>query len=539
MDFKLLSPRKVAEFYENKGGRFDIIRYRNVLYKALDECGDDQIMFIPIIGPYQTGKSTFLSVLLQNDNIKIGNASEEQTMGVELYGPIDFKTLKRHYGIHADPTQHLKIFFVDTQGYGGFTVGNFEENKINITRLISTFIPLSQVVLLYTKSNFTTDTAETLDEFFNLMAFCFDSFEEKDMKIVNITRLNGRPNGINYSNPDRKKYSDICNFLASVQASKFNKIRVDNFIPFPYYNKTLQPSFLNLNNQNFADGFRFLIQDLFTIIDNVSYNLQFDRFRIKKIYEYYSKETSNKSFEAFANISRKNADLSVLTKEVNTKFEKIIKNKISKFKLKLKREKDRPDYPFIKGYKNYKSFLSEIKEQMDILISHNLTYKEDLVGMYRYNIEQNFKTQCLEAINEFEEVLLDDQIEVLLSTIKRKIDKLYNEELNRIETFRRNNNQRYQLEGFNSRVNDKIENFINELRRKSALGPAIAEVQSQAEIYKNEKQVELESRARNKSYYLSNHDFSDSSDSSDSSSGGHFNIYPMLNIVDSLLRFIF
>lgn len=498
MNLSELRPRKVAELFKNQAGEFEIKQYKEVLFEAIDECGDDQIMFIPIIGPFQTGKSSFLSVLLENNNIEIGDTIQDQTMGVDILGPVDINVLKSKYGFPTDPNRCIKLFFVDTQGYGGFTAGSNKENSINITRLISSFIPLSQIVLLYTLSNVSAISVETLNSFFNLMLICFSSFKAEDLRITNIVRLVGKPDNIDYKIPDQNKYNQICNYLERNQPSKFKKIKIDHYLPYPRFDSSTEKPIDNLQNPNFIQGLKFLLGDLFNVIDDVSFRLHFDRTRVKAIYEFYSEETSNKELESFANVSRKNADLAILKKQIDDKFKEIIPGKIKALKNILDKEKKDKRYPFKAFAFDISKDMDDLKKTMEVIFNENTAYRNELHSIYEVNIKNHFYDQCKELINDFLTGMIKAQKQVEYKEIVSRLDYRYQVEIANINSFTKRKESKYnqQLGEYFNDLEQIIEDSIVEFRKKGSINDIESEVRSMAHSFssrlKNEIVVLLE-----------------------------------------------
>lgn len=486
MNISSLIPKMVAELIQTDG-KHEVVYHEDNLRNELEKCGDSKIMFIPIIGPYQTGKSTLLSILLRNNNIEIGDSINEQTMGVYIIGPVDIRELKALYKINFNPNQNLKIFFVDTQGYGGFTAGDYEENKINITRLVSTYIPLSQVVLIYTCSNISISSIATLDGFFSLMSFCFSSFDPNSIKIVNINRLNGASD-INHSFPSLKKYYQLKRYLFDTQSPRFDKIKIDDYMPFPYYNNTFTNIFRNfVYNINFSIALKFLVKDLFSIIDSASENLGFDRERLLFIHNEYVEATKNGSLELFANISRKNADLEVLRRQINNKFINVIKQNINIFKTRLERRKRSMCYPFIQDYKNYDDLIQNMQSALIPFIEENRFYDKDVLVFFKDNIFPLFIRRCNECILELEADMMKCQISITISKISAEIDELYNNEILRIQNFGGERISEYSFEHYRKESQRVLDEKIGNLRNCTSFQSAIDNAFYQAKKYINMK----------------------------------------------------
>lgn len=485
-----LLPRKVAELKKANNGNFKLITYKDIFDKAIEECGDCQIMFIPIIGHYQIGKSSFLSMLMKNEHIEIGDSVKEKTMGVDLIGPVDYNSLKESHGESIDEKQNLKIFFVDTQGYGGYTCGSAEENMINITRLISSFIPLSQVVLLLTESNISLNSSETYDTTFDLVKSYYTLFDEKNMKLINIVRLKGSLDGISYSKPNRENYKSLCEILANTQSKRIEKIRFDGCFPYPHFNIDLEKPIENLNNKDFSSGFKLLLTDLFNAIDSSSNSLHLYQERIKATYQYYSRLVEG-SLKSLSENSKANADLQILKILVDAHFQPHIEKNVSEFENRLNNMKNNDNYPFLTNYKYYSDLIEPIEKEKEKFVSKYPEYTTELNNIYTNNIKSKFISKCKDHIISFEKDLKNSQISAIYEDIEKNLNHLQNKEEEKLKKFKERERSKYSFKSFHSDARKIIDGTLKTYI-KAAITSAIDEVKRIAELRYQEITIDLD-----------------------------------------------
>ena len=100
----------------------------------LKKAGNSNVMFVILIGSYQTGKSSKIAKLIDSRDVVIGNGIDETTRGAYIYGPVSLNNLKERFDCFPDDSDDTVIFFIDTEGANGFNTGNSPEET---TYLIS------------------------------------------------------------------------------------------------------------------------------------------------------------------------------------------------------------------------------------------------------------------------------------------------------------------------------------------------------------------------------------------------------------------
>lgn len=477
------SLRRISELVRC-GDKYDILFHDDAFNEAIDECGDSQIMIIPIIGQYQTGKSTFLSVLLGMDSIKIGNGIEDETMGIEFYGPINYCDLLARFGLKENMRKEIKLIFVDTQGYGGWKSGN-GDSGVNNTRLLSSIIPLSQILLLYTHSNDSNINIQTLQDFFELMKCCFENFNENDFQIINLIRMHGKINHIDYSNPTQDTYNQLSEELKAVQTGKYQNINISKFLPYPQYDNEVANPSENLLNESFKNGFTFLITDLIQSIDIMSSRLYLNAERIKAIYNLYSRATgANYSLELFANQSRKNVDMEMLRKEIDKEIEPVIQKHLQYMDDVIRNIKELERYPYVHLSSDSGFEVEEaefvLSQKVCCFANANLSYSSEIMDLYNIKIKTEFVDVASSKIDQLKADIYNAQISSAVNEFKYVLDDISRKTNDEVCNFSRRNEHKFSWKSFENQSKKAIENVIEKCIQAGMTETQIEEIRSRA-----------------------------------------------------------
>ena len=81
----------------------------------LKKAENSKVMFVILIGSYQTGKSSKIAKLIDSRDVVIGNGLCETTQGAYAYGPVSLNNLKERFECSPDDSDDTKIFFVGTE----------------------------------------------------------------------------------------------------------------------------------------------------------------------------------------------------------------------------------------------------------------------------------------------------------------------------------------------------------------------------------------------------------------------------------------
>lgn len=266
---------------------------RNAVHVCMEDLADhlrairDQLIVVTVIGPYQSGKSSFIQYLTGDDAIQVGYGVEEQTQGVWFYGPYDLNALKSRWGTPEIADDNTKVVFFDSEGFGGSAGASEDENRIIICDLIAPYLAISQVCILLHACNPGRGTLETIKYFLEVTErICSGanntSYGDGSMKVVDIStgvaryKIGQRDESGNETTVDYQPDNGTDSFreasasMRRIQSPRFgtgnNHLLIDQFWPLPAFN---QANPINGQNESFQRGFRFICLDLFRIIDDI------------------------------------------------------------------------------------------------------------------------------------------------------------------------------------------------------------------------------------------------------------------------------
>ncbi|KAH0794738.1 hypothetical protein GPJ56_001285 [Histomonas meleagridis] len=123
-----------------------------------------RIILVTIFGSYQIGKSSTIKKLTGDCRIHTGDGNTEDTMGAYVYGPYLYNEIRQRFGIEEIEDDDTQIFFVDTEGCGGFQTGesNSEANTFLLSQLIAPYASLSSVVVSMSRCAATASEVSTM-----------------------------------------------------------------------------------------------------------------------------------------------------------------------------------------------------------------------------------------------------------------------------------------------------------------------------------------------------------------------------------------
>ena len=170
--------------YCNKEVKVDL----ESLEKLLKKAGNSKVMFVILIGSYQTGKSSKIAKLIDSRDVVIGNGIDETTRGAYIYGPVSLNNLKERFDCFPDDSDDTKIFFIDTEGANGFNICDSpEETTYLISKFIAPYAALSNVVVTISKPNITIGEIEPMKQIYDIFKTIRHSRNDKnEVNIINI-----------------------------------------------------------------------------------------------------------------------------------------------------------------------------------------------------------------------------------------------------------------------------------------------------------------------------------------------------------------
>ena len=253
---------------------------------------EDQLLVVSVIGPYQRGKSSFISHLTGDSNIKIGNGTEPQTKGVWLYGPYSLNALKQRWQVPEVPGDLTKVVFFDTEGFQGNDVGHSqEENKLIMCQMTAPYIAISQVCIMLHNANLARGSSETIRYFLDVVQRICSGINQAgagNVQIIDIsTGVSCYPTGeINDEGrkimakyePDEQpeSFDQICQYLRQVQRQRLTmdvggaisavQLVIDEYWPLPRFLDDLP---ISQQGPRFQAGFSLVTCRLLHFLERV------------------------------------------------------------------------------------------------------------------------------------------------------------------------------------------------------------------------------------------------------------------------------
>lgn len=251
---------------------FQITWKINELRNVLSKSHGKLIKIIILIGAYQTGKTTFISLTFGNDKHKIGNSFDETTNGAKIDGPYTIKYLKERWNIQL--TENINddtdIYVIDIEGFGGYERGhNDEEHQNFYTKLIVPFISIASCIVCIANSNEIRSTTSQIISAFRFGEYGINinnSSVNSTIILMTLIRNVDTYEGIDYTNPNQNTYEQISSLLVKNWQKRFlrNTNCTASTKPLPQYlgNNPFSQS------SQFYNGFKFVVKDICDILFN-------------------------------------------------------------------------------------------------------------------------------------------------------------------------------------------------------------------------------------------------------------------------------
>ena len=314
-----------ASYYDRSTGK--VVVRDDVVRNHLVGC-PDQLLFIAITGPYQNGKSSFISYFTGDTAVTIGNGVESETKGVWLYGPYSLNSLKSRWQIPEVPGDETKVILIDTEGFQSSDVGvTFEENKLLMCQMIAPYLAISQVSILMHPTNIERGSLETLKYFLEVTqrisaganSSCYGGNHMSVIDIINgvvkfpISEVDeiGRRVELTYVGTP-ESFEKASEYVKGVQIQRFTgdnasfHVQIDHFWPLPTFHKDKD---VFHQEENFKRGFALIAQKLLSILDRAKCSHKVNGEGALAAFEQYVKEgIRNENIEELAKTARELAE---------------------------------------------------------------------------------------------------------------------------------------------------------------------------------------------------------------------------------------
>ena len=309
----------------------------------------DQLLIVTVIGPYQVGKSSFISHLTGDESIQIGNRIEEQTRGVWIYGPYWLNALKQRWQVPEVMDDKTKVIFIDTEGFGGESAGrSHEENKILMSQLISPYVAISQVCLMMHQPNLTVGSTEMFTHLLDVVQRVLSGVNEASsckMWLIDIstgfneyrtgeTDGEGRPIRATYQPEERPQDFDLVSRrLAEVQCGRLTRnaanrgnpsfqVAIDRFWPLPNFNADFS---IARQGDRFNSGFRIVVGRLLSILDEIKQGYVLSGIGACESFNHFSKNLDKENLEELAKASWELAQKKSIEQKVSHLVTSVVK----------------------------------------------------------------------------------------------------------------------------------------------------------------------------------------------------------------------
>ena len=288
----------------------------------------EQLLIVSVAGPFQTGKSSFISYLTGDVSVESGEGSEETTTGIWVHGPYELNALKRRWNAPEVDGDTTKVLFIDTEGSDGDSGLNHDENKVVMCELTVPFLAISQVCVFLNQSNLAKAASETFKYLLEMTGnICSGANSgecgDGNMKIIDISINVGRfKNGEmdEYGTPVVVAYrpdtvpgmfEKVSEFLRKVQSPRLcldgSPLIIDEFWPLPSYDGRRS---IFEQDHVFTSGFKAVACRLILMLDEIRRNHSISGAAAFQAFTDFKAELGHAKLSELAESVRRNAELS-------------------------------------------------------------------------------------------------------------------------------------------------------------------------------------------------------------------------------------
>ena len=331
-----------ASYYDQSTGT--IIHQRDLVSRYLEQI-HDQVLVVAITGPYQNGKSSFISYFTGDRSIAIGGGTEPETKGVWLFGPYSLNLLKRRWGVEESADDTAKVIFIDTEGFQANDVGNcHEENKLLMCQMIAPYLALSNVAVLLHPPNTELGSVDTFKYFLGITQDICASvnsgeFGGNNMTIVDLTcnvaryrtsevDETGRPVLLYYIGT-ADSFEKTSEYLRSSQTQKLTaanqnepfRLQINHFWPLPTF---VSDKDIFGQEKKFNDGFKLVSQKLLELLDRAKRSHCVSGDGLFATFKELLTSVDNEKIAEQAKLARANGELTSAERILNPQIDAII-----------------------------------------------------------------------------------------------------------------------------------------------------------------------------------------------------------------------
>ena len=286
----------------------------------LKKAENSKVMFVILIGSYQTGKSSKIARLIDSKDVVIGDGMLETTHGAYIYGPVSLNDLKERFDCFPDDNDDTVIFFIDTEGANGFNTGNSpEETTYLISQFIAPYAALSNVIITINKPNITVDEVESTLKMLDIFQRIRSSGNGKKANVINI---------INDVYSAKDNYKSKKDAILETFQGRSKEL---------YHDVTLFPIFDTTNpwyeqSKFYNKGFEYFAKELIQKLDKSKNEAFIDYQEALDVFTNLIDITRDQNIDKLAKQARENAKQTAFERLYKPKIENMIQESINKVK---------------------------------------------------------------------------------------------------------------------------------------------------------------------------------------------------------------
>ena len=440
-----------------------------------------KVYFVTVIGNYQTGKSTKITLLTGFKGIETGDSMNETTFGTNAYGPFSLNYIRERFGLPPSD-EDACIFFFDTEGINGFEKGDVQdENHLRIERFIAPMAAISDVILTVTIPNIRNEDVQTFKSMFAFFNQILHE-EKRKFKVINV---------VNDFVRDSDNYDEV---KARATKTFLERFEIDDDVfPLPQFNIN-DP--LDGQRPFYNEVFKHFATRLLQILENspicLSSSSAFELFK-----ELVS-STEDKDWKRLimdARIKAKKREYERILGRIDQEITQTINN-VYKNNQELLQQNKIITYAKLEPeiFVNY--WMDELQKRAPQILNEEGSFLKELTEEWKNSVKERFE----KVINQNEKEIEQHNKTFILNETNNKLKSIISEiystqefEQNKIEqsiksqiqdflkTFNQNNEIESIKEEINIEIEKTIHKYIQDLRSK------IITTQSE-EIYNNKSE---------------------------------------------------
>ncbi|KAH0794496.1 hypothetical protein GPJ56_001521 [Histomonas meleagridis] len=223
------------------------------------------MVFIPIFGPYNVGKSSTIKKITLDTNILESDGFLETRSGTNIYGPYPYNEIRKRFDMEDVEDGETQVFFFDTNPTGPYGKTSIFEEKSYIDQLVAPCIALSSVIIFMIRPNNSVHEIEVIRRIFQAIKSI-----RQDMRIIILVT------NIPKYRPKQGKFEKYQKKLMKVFVPRFGEdFKTADFIPLPY----------EFNQSEYDEGFKIFVQHLMNHIEETRRDFVLDQQSASDIFK--------------------------------------------------------------------------------------------------------------------------------------------------------------------------------------------------------------------------------------------------------------